>query len=466
MCANLINETFFNAPLIMNLQAIKSKFISWMSLFVLLLVIGVAAWFSREHHWVFDWTRDNRNTLTQTSQSVLEQIDQPIQMTVLARNSATERQQFRRAIEKYQRYNSEINLKFLDADLELDQANELHLYNAGQLRIDYKDRFEIVDQISELEVTNALQRLSRENKSWVVFLSGHGERDPFSEDNQGYSTLKETLESGGVEVQDINLLETTTIPDNISVLVIAAPQAQLLEGEEKLIIDFINRGGNLLWLHEPGRNDQLALVAQNLGLTWVNGTIIDANQQLRSILGIQHPAVVPVIEYQDHPITKGLKNQTLYPFAVGLEANPKPDWIVQPLFYSLPRAWSETNLLSGDNVVFNSTDGDTAGPILMATALTRINKNKAIQRIVIIGDSDFMANSYIGHGENLTLSVSVLQWLANEDERISLVPYQPPDVSIEFSNVAIASLASGYLLIGPLGVLLIGVLIGIRRRKA
>jgi len=146
--------------------------------------------------------------------------------------------------------------------------------------------------------------------------------------------------------------------------------------------------------------------------------------------------------------------------------NPESDWIVQPLFYSLPRAWSETNLLSGDNVVFNSDDGDTAGPLLMATALTRISEKKAVQRIVIIGDSDFMANSYIGHGENLTLSVSVLQWLANEDERISLVPYQPPDISIEFSNIAIASLASAYLLIVPFGVLFIGVFIGIRRRKA
>ena len=450
----------------MKLKAIKSKVISWTSLSLLLLVIGVCAWITQQHHWVFDWSRDNRNTLTDTSRLVLEQIDQPMQITVLARNSATERQRFRRAIEKYQKYKSDIDLHFLDSDTELDQANELHLYNAGQLRIEYKSRYEIVDQLNERGVTNALQRLSRDSKSWVVFLSGHGERDPFNENNQGYSTLKETLETGGIEVQDINLLETTTIPDNISVLVIAAPQAELLEGEEKLIIEFVDRGGNLLWLHEPGRNEQLSLLAKKLGVTWRDGTIIDANQQLRSILGIQHPAVVTVIEYQEHAITKNLNHQTLYPFAVGIEANSELDWIVQPLFYSLPRAWSETNLLSGDNVVFNSEDGDTAGPLLMATALTRISEKKAVQRIVIIGDSDFMANSYIGHGENLKLSVSILQWLANEDERISLVPYQPPDISIEFSNVAIASLASGYLLIVPLGVIFIGIFIGIRRRKA
>ncbi len=432
----------------------------------MLLGIGACAWLTQQYHWVFDWTRDNRNTLTETSRSVLEHVDQTLHLTILARNSATERQQFQRLIDKYKKFKTGIELKFLDSDTELDQANKLHLYNAGQLRIDYKTQYEIVDRISEREISNAIQHLSRDKKSWVVFLSGHGERDPFNEDNQGYSTLKETLESGGVEVQNINLLETTTIPDNISVLVLAAPQAELLEGEEKLIINFIDRGGNLLWMHEPGRNKQLTLLAQKFGLSWIDGTIIDANKRLRSILGIQHPAVVPVIEYQDHVITKNLNSQTLYPFAVGLEVDPEPDWVLQPLFYSLPRAWSETNLLSGENVVFNSDEGDTAGPLLMATALVRINKDKAIQRIIIIGDSDFMANSYIGHGENLSLSVSVLHWLANEDERISLMPYQPPDIAIEFSNAAIASLASGYLLVVPLGVMLIGVFIGMRRRKA
>lgn len=450
----------------MKLKILKTHILSWMSLLLIISLIAISAWSTNKYHLVFDWTRDNRNTLTEISRAVLDQLNEPVKMTILARNSATEHQKFRRAIEKYQKFKSSIELEFLNSDTQLKQANELHLYNEGQLRIDYKKRYEIVDQVSEREVSNALQRLSREKKSWVIFLSGHGERDPFNEDNQGYSTLKETLESGGVDVQDINLLETTTIPDNISVLVIAAPQAELLKGEEKLITDYIDRGGNLLWLHEPGRNDQLAAVAKTLGLTWVDGTIIDANQQLRSILGIQHPAVVPVIEYQNHAITKNITNQTLYPFAVGLEANPESGWIIQPLFYSLPRAWSETNLLSGENVVFSSDEGDTGGPLLMATALTRQADDEKIQRVVVIGDSDFMANSYIGHGENLTLSVSVLQWLANEDERISLLPYKPPDASIEFSNVAIASLAAGYLLIVPLGVLIIGIFIGIHRRKA
>ncbi len=444
----------------------KPQLMKWISILAFISLIAMAAWLTQKYHLVFDWSRDNRNTLSNTSREILRQVNEPLRITVLANKAASERRKLRNTIEKYQRHKADIEVIFLDTDKQLPQAKELHLNNHGQLRLDYQDRFEIVDLISEREITNSLQRLTRTSKPWVIFLSGHGERDIFNEDNQGYSTLMKTLDTSGIQTQDINLLQTTTLPNNISVLVIAAPQADLLQGEEEVIIEYVENGGNLLWLHEPNNRDLLDALAQELGVQWVKGTIIDANQQLRSILGIQHPAVVPVIEYQPHTITEALTNQTLYPFAVGLEFATQSKFQMQPLFYSLPRAWSETKPLSNADAVFNTEDGDTAGPLLMAAALTRKIANNEAQRIVIIGDSDFMANGYIGNGENLTLSVSVLQWLVHDDQRISLLPYRAPDSSIEFSNVAIASLASTYLLIVPLGVLLAGVFIGIRRRKA
>ena len=443
----------------------------WFGLAVLLIVIGACAWLTQKYHKVFDWTRDNRNSLSETSHKVLQQVDKPLLVTVLARNAASERQAILRQVEKYSFVKPEIDFKFLDIDKEILLAKELYLNNPNQMRLDYNSRFEIVDTISEREITNALQRLTRLSSPWVAFLTGHGERDAFNEENQGYSTLKQTLETSGVQVQDLNLLKTTFIPDNISVLVIAAPQATLLPGEEKLIVDFIEAGGNLLWLSDPQVSGDAAvrplpLLAEKLGLSWVNGTIIDANQELRSILGIKHPAVVPVVEYQQHDITAKLKNQTLFPFAAGIAIATPEKWKAQPLFYSLPRAWSEASALSSGNVVFDSESGDTEGPLLMAASLTRTLDKKTQQRVVLIGDSDFATNAYIGHGENLTLIVSVLQWLAHDDQRISLLPYQPPDVSVEFSNRAIATLAATYLLIVPLGVLLIGIFIGFRRRRA
>ena len=431
---------------------------------LLFAVVIAAAWLTHKHSWSFDWTRDNRNSLTQTSRDVLQEIDQPVTITILSDLAANKRNIYRRKIAKYQRYKQDINLKFLDIDTQIEQANELFLFNAGQLRIDYAERYEILDQASEAEISNALQRLRRKEKPWIGFLKGHGERDPFLEDKQGFSTLRKTLETSGMQVQDFNLLETTSIPDNIAALVVAAPQSDLLAGEEKLLIKYLRSGGNLLWLQDPNRSTQSSSLNQELGIRWIAGTIIDANKELRTILGIQHPAVVPVIEYQAHAITEKLKNQTLFPFATAFEIIADQGWRAEPLFYSLPRAWSETATSGDDSAVFSSTDGDTAGPLLMAAAFSREQDDTA-QRVIIVGDSDFMVNGYIGHGENLALSTAILQWLINDDAGIALQPYQPPDISIQLSNTSIISLASGYLLIIPLSILIIGISIVRKRRK-
>ena len=226
----------------MNSSNLKNQFRKWFGLILLLLVIGVCSWLTQKYHRVFDWTRDNRNSLNETSIKILRQIDQPLLVTVLARNAASERKAVLRQIEKYITVKPDIDFKFLDIDKEILLAKELHLNNPNQMRLDYNSRFEIVDKISERDISNALQRLTRQRTSWIAFLAGHGERDPFNEENQGYSILKQTLETSGVQVQDLNLLKTTVIPDNISVLVIASPQTALLAGEEKLIVEFIEAG--------------------------------------------------------------------------------------------------------------------------------------------------------------------------------------------------------------------------------
>ncbi|MBT8123394.1 MAG: GldG family protein, partial [Gammaproteobacteria bacterium] len=64
----------------------------WFALALLLLLIGVCAWLTQKYHRVFDWTRDSRNSLSETSHRVLQQVDKTLLVTVLARNAANERQ--------------------------------------------------------------------------------------------------------------------------------------------------------------------------------------------------------------------------------------------------------------------------------------------------------------------------------------------------------------------------------------
>ena len=55
--------------------------------------------------------------------------------------------------------------------------------------------------------------------------------------------------------------------------------------------------------------------------------------------------------------------------------------------------------------------------------ITAVNPETKVipeQRVVVLGDSDFMRNNYIGQGSNLELSSNLFNWLSADDELLSI----------------------------------------------
>ncbi len=220
----------------------------------------------------------------------------------------------------------------------------------------------------------------------------------------------------------------------------------------------------LRWLQDPGDLKGLAPLAQALAIRFVKGVIVDANPQLRVMLGIKHPAVIPVVDYPRHAITRALKAQTLFPFAVALAFQGGGDWRGEAFLRTLPRTWSETGPLTGGEIRFTGAEGDTRGPLDLGLALSR-ERNGHPQRIAVIGDSDFLANAYLGNGANLELAMNVLNWLSLDDELISVTPRSAPDTQLVLSDGALAAIAFGFLIVLPLGLLGTGLGLWWRRRR-
>ena len=71
-------------------------------------------------------------------------------------------------------------------------------------------------------------------------------------------------------------------------------------------------------------------------------------------------------------------------------------------------------------IEFSTSDGDTAGPITLGITMSRMLDRgddgpgkdkispgtKVTQRVVIIGDSDFLSNTHVGFGANLALGLA------------------------------------------------------------
>ncbi len=446
------------------------------NLISVVLIVAVAillGWASQRFSLTADWTYANRNSLTPASQRVVDALDAgPIVFTAYAYPGAA-RDDIRQRIARYRRAADNVSLEFVDPAQRPDLLRELGISEAGEVRVRYQGRSETLAELTEPDITRALQRLSVGEDQWIVFLSGHGERDLADEAPGGYSRLADALTAQGLKVRELSLTATAAVPDNATALAIASPRSDLLPGEIEMLRDYVERGGNLLWLDDPGPRYGLSVLAEDLGVDWLPGTIIYPDYRE---LGTGHPAIALVASYPQTPITENINSLTVFPFAGGLEAGPANNWQSTPILRAPTRSWLETGSLERGQLVFEPDTGDRAGPITIGLALSRpmptgqssgssSGNNSERQRALIVADSDFLTNGHIDTLGNRQLGLALFQWLARRDAQIAVDVPAAPDARLELAPGATRSIWWLFVVVLPFGLLTIGVGRWVLRRR-
>ncbi|CAL1238867.1 GldG family protein [Candidatus Methylocalor cossyra] len=470
-----------------------------------LAAVGLVAWLSTRYSAQFDWTASHRHTLSEASRKVLDLLKEPVTITAYARENQQTRQHIRDLVERYSRYKKDLTLTFVNPDTQPDKVRELGITVDGELVVAYQGRTEKLQESNESTLTNALQRLATAKERHVVFLEGHGERSPEGEANHDLKQFGDELERKGIGISLVNLAATPAIPDNTDVLVLAGPRTQLLPGEISLIEAYIKKGGNLLWLADPGDLHGLDGLAGQLGVKFLPGVVVDASTQL---LGIADPTFALVAEYPPNPITSGFQEMTVFPSAAAIERTTQGDFTKEPILSTLPRSWTETGPIQG-KLQFEANKGERQGPLDIGYALTRqvtppaaekppepgkdnpspsaapkaADEKKAEpatppkpeppkespkpvqQRIVVIGDGDFLSNAFLGNGGNLDLGLNIIQWLSRSDALINIPSKTAPDRKLELSPIASGAIAVGFLFVLPIVLIGTGAIVWFKRRR-
>lgn len=437
----------------------------------LLIVMGLLAWLSTRYSFNADWTSSGRNTLSIDSRQLLDEMPDPIHVTAFATENALVREHIRDLIGRYQRYKPDVELKYVNPDAEPDRIRELGITLDGELLLEYQGRKENVQSLSEQALTNTLLRIARQKQRKVRFLSGHGERDPLGQANHDLGIFGQLLERKGIALDTLKLAETPEIPADTSLLVIADPRIALLHGEIQLVHRYLQAGGNLLWLVEPGAIAGLDPVAEALGIEFLPGTIVDATTQL---FGIDNPAFALITAYPMHPVTREMSSLTLYPQATALDVSAPQEWQAEPLLTTLNRAWTEIGPISDtDTIRFDEDSDERMGPLDIGFVFSRVKNKKdagddesgAEQRVIVIGDSDFLSNAYRGNGGNVELGLNLFNWLNHDDQFITVTARTASDVNLELGKTAQIIIGFGFLFGVPLVLLGAGAAIWWRRRN-
>ncbi len=452
---------------------LQSRLNSLVTLLLIVCLTILLAWLSVRYQTQMDWTQSGRHTLSHASQEVLDRMEDPVEITAYAREDVALRQAVEKVVGRYQRLKTDITLHFVNPDAVPDEVRNAGVSVNGELLVRYQGRTEHVKTGTEEEFTNALQRLVRGSEHWLAFLEGHGERDPHSTANHDLKLWTSQLATRGFKIQPLNLATVQIIPRNTKVLVIASPTVDLLPGEIALIIEYLLRGGNILWLADPGSLHGLEPLADQLNIKIPAGVVIDFSG---SLVGIEDPSIVlntPSM-YPQHAITKGFNLTTFFPTTASVQIEEQEDnltaWNKSSLLVSGDHTWLETGVLEGE-VEYNE-DRDSIGPLEIGISLERSLDNASEedsasiqQRVIVVGDGDFLSNAYVGNSGNLDLGIRLINWLSSDDDFINIPVKTANDAHLEFPVYATWIIGFGFILVLPLFFLGTGLTIWWRRKK-
>lgn len=428
---------------------------------LLLALAGLLVALSQRYHTQWDATASARNSLSEASLKVLKALDGPVTVTAYATRQDARlgdiRKLIREALAPYLRAKSDMTLRFIDPTEQPKLAKDAAVKLNGEMVVEYGKRSEHLTVLNEESLTNLLMSLARKEQRQVMYLDGHGERKLDGIANYDLGDFGRRLRAKGFNTAPLNLTLAQDVPTNTALLVIAAPQVDLLPGEVAKLERYIDKGGNLLWLIDPEPLHGLQALADKLGLSLNSGTVVDPGAQEMGL----PPTVALATAYGVHPITQHFNLTTVFPLARQIGTEEHSGWRTTSLIEAAPRGWVETGKLEGD-LRFDAKK-DIPGPVTLGVALEREGESK-MQRVVVIGNGAFLSNTYLGNGGNLDLGVNLVNWLAGDDRLITIQPRATVDGAFNLNKTSAAVVGLGFLLGLPIAFLLAAGMIWRRRR--
>ncbi|MDO6460525.1 Gldg family protein [Granulosicoccaceae sp. 1_MG-2023] len=421
----------------------------WQNLLFALLLAAICLLlgsYSQQIYKQWDLTASGRHSLSQTSKAVLALLDGPVEAIAVAPPVPRQRDAISALIARYQQHKADFSLSFINPETEPSRVEKLGANPAGELLLRYAGREQKLNVLSEQALTDALQRLARPQRRRVRFVSGHRERSPDGTINTDYATLTGRLADIGFDISSLSLVTQPVVPEDTDLLVIAAPRERYFPGEVASLLNYLSSGGNLLWLREPGRiDDGLKALEIELGVSTLPGVIIEANTQL---FDIDTPTFAVVDQYPTNPVTTELGSVTLFPEAAALDVQAMQAGSVSLMLQTSVNSWTETGPVMGE-VTLNEDQNEVRGPLTLGVTIER-ERSHTTQRIAVLGDADFMANTWIGNGGNQALGERLFNWLTADDSLLQFERIAAPDRQLNLSNTAVLTLAGVFLLGLPL----------------
>ncbi len=368
-------------------------------LFVLLAIVNYLGW---KYHARFDWTETSIYTLSETTERVLDDLEEDVRVTAFLTPGSRLYEPTRELLSRYEAASNRLSVRWLDPErnpVEAQNLIEEYEVSAAGIVFETGDERRVVaaDDLADLDLsgaqfgeqpeiaafrgeerfTSALVDLTQGEKPRVLFTTGHGELSLDDAGAGGLRLAREVLGPENVEVDEWASLGARQVPDGTDLVVIAGPQAAFTNDELAALGGFLSSGGRLLVLLDPvigpaggGRG------FVDLGLQeWLADYGVHVGEDV-----VVDPSTTPlgfsaetffVTRYDRQDITRSLADggiATLVRHARSVRSGTGPEGAeAVELFETGPDGWAVTSL--GRESYDEPAADDLRGPVAMAVAV-------------------------------------------------------------------------------------------------
>ena len=328
-------------------------------------------------------------------------------------------------------------------------------------------RFETVERPLESTLYEALYRLRSQQSGVLAVLRGEGEGDITSDRELGFSGLATALATEGYQLRSLVTASLSEIPEDVNAVLLLGPRRALLPGSVAMLERYLERGGRLIALLEPGAQTGVESLLERWGIQAPEGVIIDPASGAPE--DGAHGVDPIAYNYETHPLTQGLtpEHMTFFAGARPLVArNAGPDDSVRRIVLASPRSWVTQDLSVLSASAAEPRPGSADQDYHAIAAAGRYPRGGGEARIVAFGDSDFASNRYLRALYNLDLILNAVHWAVERESDITLRPKLRTPKQFPLPIQSTLSTFHGVGLLVPELLLLAGGLVWLRRRVA
>jgi len=348
---------------------------------------------------------------------------------------------------------------------EKDQMVRVRVYMG--VKLDYQDKSEVLPILRDItnleyELSSRMARLLRERTPVIGFLGGHGEPGL----QAGLTEVKEVLEKN-YEVSEVDLSGNEDALDDVDVLVVAGPAAEVPPWERFAIDQFLMGGGKAAFLIDRFSVDLRSFMGRPLdagivemlahyGVTVRPDLVLDALNQrinltqqqggMRVTSIVPYPPLVRVRDLdKESPVTKNMSDLTI-PFISGLKVDSPEGVRATVIARSSPQSWlfePEDTFLVDPQALPRAEQADRAGPQDLVAMLegsfssyftgkeipsreeggepvaaALVEKSPEI-RVVVVGSSRFIQDGMRNRLAQVFFA-NIMDWMVQDEQLIAM----------------------------------------------